>query len=73
MTEKNVLKTEFVKKQYIVEDAKVNDNYHITGKYTGTAHNECKLNPNLTKTKFLLCFVICKTLLTSYSSRTWNT
>ena len=33
MTEKNVLKTEFVKKQYIVEDAKVNDYCHITERY----------------------------------------
>ena len=72
MTENNVLQTDFVKKQFIIEDVKVNDRCHITGKYTGTAHNECKLNPNLTKTTSLLCFIICKILFTSYSSRTWS-
>ena len=35
MIENNILKTEFVKKQYTVEDIKVNDRCHITGKYAG--------------------------------------
>ena len=43
-------------------EVKVKDSDHITGKYFGFAHQECNLNLSLNK-KFLLCFIICKTMI----------
>ena len=41
---------------------KVEGHDHFTGKYQGSAHQECNLNFSICK-KSLLCFMICKTII----------
>ena len=44
-----LLNTGFVKKPFEEGAVKVKDHDHVTGKYPGSAHQECNLNLSLSK------------------------
>ena len=53
---KNPTKRWICKKIYEEVEVKVKDHNHVTGKYRGSAHQECNLNLSLKKS--LLCSII---------------
>ena len=41
---KNTTNCQICDNDYVINDVKVRDHCHITGKYRGSAHKDCKIN-----------------------------
>ena len=59
---KNSAKSWVCDNDYVDNDFKVRDHFHITGKYRGPAHRDCKINLNLNH-KILSYFTTSKNMI----------